>query len=96
MRPIDADALKEMMDKILMPGKDVVMETYIDEVVCAVIDDSPTINYTPVRHGAIIESNENGRSKRVFSCCGTNFTQLTMWMIPNYCPNCGAKMDSQK
>ena len=47
----------------------------------------------PVRHGRVIETIEDGRMKRVFSCCGTDFTGITCWMRPNYCPNCGAKID---
>ena len=47
----------------------------------------------PVRHGRIIETIENGRMKRVFSCCGTDFTEMTCWMTPNFCPECGAKMN---
>ena len=47
----------------------------------------------PVKHGSIIETIENGRMKRVFSCCGEDFTELTCWMTSNYCPNCGAKID---
>lgn len=50
----------------------------------------------PVRHGSIIETIEDGRMKRVFSCCGTDFTKMTCWMHPNYCPNCGAKMDEKE
>lgn len=42
--------------------------------------------------GEIIETIKDGKSNRVFSCCGEDFTKLTMWMIPNYCPNCGAKI----
>lgn len=50
----------------------------------------------PVRHGKIIETIEDGHMKRTFSCCGTDFTQMTCWMTPNYCPNCGARMDLQE
>ena len=60
------------------------------------IADAPTIDAVPVRHGKIIETIENGRMKRVFSCCGTDFTEMTCWMTPNYCPNCGAKIDKEK
>ena len=42
--------------------------------------------------GEIIETIKNGKMNRVFSCCGTDFTQLTMWMTPKYCPECGAKI----
>ena len=59
----------------------------------AVIDNAPATDVAPVRHGRIIETIENGRMKRVFSCCGEDFTELTCWMTPNYCPNCGAKID---
>lgn len=48
-----------------------------------------------VRHGRVIETIEDGRMKRVFSCCGTDFTGITCWMRPNFCPNCGAKMDEE-
>lgn len=47
------------------------------------------------KEGTIIETIKDGKSHRVFSCCGKDFTKLTMWMIPNYCPNCGAKMDTK-
>ena len=53
----------------------------------------PAADVAPVRHGRIIETIENGRMKRVFSCCGTDFTEMTCWMTPRYCPECGAKMD---
>ena len=57
------------------------------------ISNFPAADVAPVRHGRIIETIENGRMKRVFSCCGTDFTEMTCWMTPRYCPNCGAKMD---
>lgn len=53
----------------------------------------PSSDVEPVRHGRIIETIENGRMKRVFSCCGTDFTEMTCWMTPNFCPECGAKID---
>ena len=57
------------------------------------ISNFPAADVAPVRHGRIIETIENGRMKRVFSCCGTDFTEITCWMTPKYCPYCGAKMD---
>ena len=45
--------------------------------------------------GEIIETIKNGKMNRVFSCCKTDFTELTMWMKPNYCPNCGTKMNKK-
>lgn len=56
-------------------------------------DHETLVEYTPVKHGCIIQTIDNGKMKRVFSCCNTDFTQLTMWITPRFCPNCGAKMD---
>lgn len=57
------------------------------------IEDFPTADVATVRHGKIVETIENGKMKRVFTCCGEDFTKLTQWYMPDYCPNCGAKMD---
>lgn len=65
----------------------------VDAVDTVDIEDAPTIDAVPVVHGMIIQTIKNGKMNRVFSCCNTDFTQLTMWITPNYCPNCGAKMD---
>ena len=62
------------------------------DVVIADIKGMKAADVAPVRHGSIIETIEDGRMKRVFSCCGTDFTEMTCWMTTNYCPNCGAKM----
>lgn len=59
------------------------------------IEDAPAADVAPVVHGRIIESWNTGRSKRKFSCCGTDYTTMTQWMWPKYCPNCGARMDIQ-
>lgn len=90
MRPIDADTLLDGLDENC-GDLDLGYNSEYAKLV-HYIDSQPTLDYEPVRHGEIIESNENGKRKRVFSCCGTDFTKLTMWMIPKYCPNCGAKM----
>lgn len=49
-----------------------------------------------VNHAKIIETIENGQMKRIVSCCGANVTQMTCWVIPDYCPWCGAKLDLQE
>ena len=73
------------------------METETDAaVVLRMIEDAPAADVAPIRHGKIVETIENGRSKRVFTCCGEDFTQLTQWYMPDYCPNCGALMDGGK
>lgn len=50
----------------------------------------PAADVAPVRHGKIIETIKDGKMNRVFSCCGHDFTELTCWYMPKYCPNCGA------
>ena len=51
-------------------------------------------NLVEMKHGQIVEfiDKEKGKMERIFSCCNTDCTQLTMWMSPVFCPNCGAKM----
>ena len=43
VRPIDATKLKERITEVLMRGRDAVMETYINEIVCHAIDEAPTL-----------------------------------------------------
>ena len=69
------------------------LEEYIREFGCENFKNKA--DFVEVEHGRIIETIENGRMKRVFSCCGTDFTKLTMWTSPTCCPHCGAKMDSK-
>lgn len=44
------------------------------------------------KEALIVETIENGKMKRVFSCCDVDCTQLTMWLTPEYCPYCGTKI----
>lgn len=46
--------------------------------------------------GSIIEFIENGKMKRVCSYCNDDITELTKWMSPKYCPNCGTKINEIK
>ena len=95
MRLIDANALKDFLcEQCYIEFADEVCVTDDCHIRNAIMA-APTIEAEPVRHGKIIETIENGKMKRVFSCCNTDFTQLTMWITPNYCPNCGAKMDEE-
>lgn len=66
------------------------------ESVLEYAENLPTADVAPVRHGKILETIENGKMKRVFTCCGKDFTTLTQWYMPDYCPNCGAKMDMKE
>ncbi len=90
MRLIDADALKRVKFEF---GEDFSVIDMARALITA-IDIAPTIDPESLRpKGRIIETIENGKMKRVFSCCNTDFTQMTMWMKAKYCPNCGAKME---
>ena len=47
----------------------------------------------PVRHGRWIQCEYMDRTAK-YSACNTHFTRFTVnESYPNYCPNCGAKMD---
>lgn len=61
-----------------------------DEV-CVAIDDAPTVDAVPVRHGKWV-TNKIG----MFECsnCKTMlFSRSTLW---RYCPFCGARMDAER
>jgi hypothetical protein len=92
MRLIDADAL---IEKAYWHGEHPDVENLYAEGVEAAdvsdIDDAPTIEAEPVRHGRW-EKADNLKPK--CSVCG----EFHLYSWPdhkkcNYCPNCGAKMD---
>lgn len=94
MRLIDADAtldlLKSLGSRDYRRSKGTIAEA---EKMLMHDEYTPTIDTAPAQHGHWIETIENGKMKRVTSCCGDNQTTLTCWCTPRYCPNCGAKMD---
>lgn len=48
------------------------------------------------RTGCIIETVKNGKMNRVFSCCNTDATRWTTWCMPKFCPECGAKIKTNR
>lgn len=55
------------------------------------VDEAPTIDAEPVRHGRWIGKPIGGYSTVRCSACGDVFLENNgKW---EYCPNCGAKMD---
>ena len=89
-RYIDADALIEIFDKDEYDRvRNEYQSGYNDGLLHAevVADDQPTVDAVPVRHGkwtvtpVYIKCSE----------CGESF----MLIPQNYCPNCGARMDSK-
>ena len=97
MRLIDADALKKKAfsdPDTTMSGEALV---YVQD-----IDDTPTIEAEPVKHGRWVTGSELTINRKNIvtpflycSVCGeeaywdTGYGQQKF----NYCPNCGAKMD---
>lgn len=86
MRPIDADYIKSKLNKAALGG-------HLHYYVCGVIDDAPTIDAKPVKHGRWIRTSEPCATTLVLHCseCGRN-TNYDF----SYCSNCGAKMDNAR
>ena len=59
-----------------------------------VVDDFPTEDVQPVKHGewSQIKILQDGYNAKECSACKATFWDLYRW---NYCPNCGAKMDGE-
>lgn len=90
-RLIDADALLKSFDVAWM--------WEYDESGCGVrkkavptktIDEAPTIDAEPVRHGRWEHFSRRDKNAVACSVCDYPFARLHP---ANYCPNCGAKMD---
>lgn len=82
MRLIDADALRIVFTE---KSSERVCGVELCKAIISRIDEMPTVDATPVRHGkwkvtpVYIKCSE----------CGESF----MLIPQNYCPNCGARMD---
>ena len=63
---------------------------------CERIDDAPTVDAEPVRHGHWVDM---GDFEQCSVCHGTQLKEIqtyygkATWIKTPYCPNCGAKMD---
>ena len=73
--------------------KDIISDTWILDR----IDEQPAVDAEPVRHGKwlkIRQSFVNPNKFRNYFCseCGLELDEHIR-SKPNYCPNCGAKMD---
>ena len=87
---IERDAL---LDDISAAVKHRGMGQIIGQTLMRYVKRQPVADVAPVVHGRIVGSLDDGRYRRRFSCCGEDATMITQWAWPNYCPNCGAKMD---
>ena len=89
-RLIDANELKE---KFLYLRK-----MWSETEIVLTIEDAKTVGAVEVKHGHWDEDHW----EYVCSCCQKHFTDELPWIshpeygMPNYCPNCGAKMDGDR
>lgn len=88
MRMIDANALKTSFEE------DGHLSNYIEEF----IDNAPTIDAEPVRHGLWIQSKTVPAYHHCSLCKVARKMQASCnkYLILRYCPHCGAKMDGGK
>lgn len=97
VRPIDANALLDESYGIWAHGSPE-SKTRMSTLK-ALIDDAPTIDYAPVRHGEWVWDDDGfcrcshceQKAPVVPQCNDEPITTQT-----DYCPNCGAKMDGGK
>lgn len=61
------------------------------------INNAPTVDAVPVRHGKwitdFIERNSSGVRPHYLYCSECHHSQYSRQHMPKYCPNCGAKME---
>ena len=92
MRLIDADALiPEILHKLCVKSTDYLLEQ--ERFVVKMIENAPTINTEPVRHGEWIRHIDNSPSIGMYvdwNCSKCNYTGRKGY---KFCPNCGARMD---
>ena len=99
MRLIDEKALKEYQMQIppewIKYHLDIVKDMV--GIFTRAIDNQPTIDAEPVRHGRWILEKEPNGVPYCFHCsiCDSDFRYLGIKTVYNYCPNCGAKMDEE-
>lgn len=107
MRLIDGDALKDGLIDYQQKHTDSLGDDYwIVENVLLRIEEIPTIDAEPVRHGKWIKMSDADGIYYACSECGNELTRIESFdpqfdLFPrlksidktNYCPNCGAKME---
>lgn len=96
MRLIDADALREkVVPYTLEKGCVIGRHSGIADAILELIDNAPTIDAEPVRHGKWEEEDERSAYKDfLVSCsvCGAFLDERKKEHF-RYCYNCGAKMN---
>lgn len=86
MRLIDADNLKPDTKTFTSAYSEELTEFYSQEV----IDNAPTVEAEPVRHGHWERFRCKGDRSDTFHCSECKYL---LHYVSKFCPNCGAKMD---
>ena len=104
MRPIDADTLADYLDNELLnecfSGEEISAEDAVRMALRKVLD-TPTLDVAPVAHAHWVEDTD-GIKEYVDDCtffcpnCGYCFITDTPDELPNFCSECGAKMDEEE
>lgn len=91
MRLIDAGALYTLFVKMKSFGE----LTAKKAIRC--VEEAPTVDAEPVRHGQWNRFSFNGYADYVCSECGVSQNRHQVeWGSMKYCPSCGSKMDAQE
>ena len=95
-RYIDADALKEEISRIYYLHYAKTQDKTISDFFNAVakrIKGAPTVDAEAVMHAKIVTVTD--RHHMMHQRCSGCDKELEWNEYPNYCPNCGAKMDAE-
>lgn len=94
VRPIDANALLGLYKKWLpqLAADEDAGDRNGVETCIAVLEDEPTLDYAPVRHGEWVWNGFDGIGWEC-SRCRHEESREAKKPDAKYCPNCGAKMD---
>ena len=88
-RLIDADVLKAVFKE---KSSVAVCGAELCKAIISRIDNAPTVDAVPVRHGKWLPENRTMDAFWVCSCCGFPSEAHGAFKIYKYCPNCGARM----
>lgn len=89
MRLIDADLMSEAIRRVKESSDRIADRVYCDYVL-KMLDRMKTVDAAPVQYAEWIKTDYKPRFYKKCSNCGWRVNKNE---YPNYCPNCGAKMD---
>lgn len=97
MRLIDADALKAVFEE---KSTEAVCGVKLCKAIIFRIDEAPTVDAVPVKHGKFIGTEYDGYADGSpvyyeWKCSECGYIFEDDEPTYNYCPNCGARMDKE-